>query len=215
MLEIRDLHGRAATLHGRRYSAGRLASILCLSMNRNWRYLSLSLTVAGLALVVGCASAPAVGSRPSPFPRSPDPAWADGTDSNHALAVHALLQTATGLIGSPYRLGGTTPQSGFDCSGFVRYVFEQYRVHVPRTAAEQFLAGLEIGGAGIASGDLIFFSTTGAGVTHVGIVVDPDAQTFVHAPGTGAVVRVERFSTSYWAPRTVGVRRVSLDKPSS
>jgi len=127
------------------------------------------------------------------------------------MIVPGLLQTATALLGAPYRFGGTTPQSGFDCSGFVRYVFQQYRVDVPRTAAEQFRVGRDVDATHVASGDLIFFSTTGPGATHVGIVVDPEAHTFVHAPGTGAVVRIERFDTPYWDSRTLGIRRVDID----
>lgn len=125
--------------------------------------------------------------------------------------VSALLQTATALVGSPYLFGGTSPDTGFDCSGFVRYVFERFHVGVPRTAAEQFEIGRPIAEAQLAPGDLIFFSTIGPGATHVGIVVDPAARTFVHAPGTGAAVRIERFDTGYWQPRTLGARRLALD----
>lgn len=167
------------------------------------------------ATLAGCASAPRTGARPSPFPSAPGQPWAAAPAPEHVLGVHALLQTATGLLGTRYRLGGTTPESGFDCSGFVRYVFGQYLVNVPRTAAEQFLAGEKIVESGMASGDLVFFSTTGPGVTHVGIVVDPEAHTFVHAPGTGAVVRIERFDTNYWRTRSLGFRRVPLRQPPS
>jgi cell wall-associated NlpC family hydrolase len=127
--------------------------------------------------------------------------------------MSAVLQTATALLGTPYRFGGESPQGGFDCSGFVRYVFQQVHLDVPRTAAEQYLVGQNVGEAHFTAGDLIFFSTTGPGVTHVGIVVDPLARTFVHAPGTGAVVRIERFDTPYWSARTVGVRRLSIEPP--
>lgn len=129
--------------------------------------------------------------------------------------MSALLQTATTLVGSPYRFGGESPQAGFDCSGLVRYVFGQYHVDVPRTAAEQFLVGERVSASRVAPGDLIFFSTIGPGATHVGIVVDPAARTFVHAPGTGSVVRVDRFDTSYWSARTIGARRLSLAPPAS
>jgi cell wall-associated NlpC family hydrolase len=121
-----------------------------------------------------------------------------------------VLATAVGLRGSRYQLGGTTPQGGFDCSGFVRYVFAQYRLEVPRTVAEQYRAGHEVARTHIGPGDLLFFSTTGPGATHVGIVVDPVAQTFVHAPGTGAVVRIERFDTAYWRSRMLAARRLPV-----
>src|SRR5690606_12059792 len=156
---------------------------------------------------------PRIGSRAAPFPGAPPQAWAStpALEPLRVSAIGPLLQTAVSLLGSPYRFGGTTPQSGFDCSGFVRYVFEQYRMEVPRTAAEQFRVGRDVAAASVASGDLIFFSTTGPGATHVGIVLDPDAHTFVHAPGTGAVVRIERFDTPYWNSRTLGVRRLPID----
>lgn len=124
--------------------------------------------------------------------------------------MHRVLDTAVALRGSRYQIGGATPQSGFDCSGFVRYVFAQYQLDVPRTVAEQYRVGQEVARSHIGVGDLVFFSTTGPGATHVGIVVDPVAQTFVHAPGTGAVVRLERFDTPYWRSRMLAARRLPI-----
>ena len=121
-----------------------------------------------------------------------------------------VLDLANSLRGVRYRFGGTDPGTGFDCSGFVRYVFGRFDVQVPRTAAEQFHVGHRIALNQLAAGDLVFFSTIGPGPTHVGIVVDPVNRTFVHAPGTGSEVRIERFDTSYWSPRMVGIRRVAV-----
>ena len=121
----------------------------------------------------------------------------------------ALVQTAVGLRGIPYRLGGEEPVGGFDCSGLVRYVFEQHNVPVARTVAEQYLEGRRVSIDDVQAGDLIFFSTVGPGATHVGIVlgtVGPGE--FVHAPGEGGSVRVERYDTPYWRSRIVGVRRL-------
>lgn len=212
MPDIKQLHGTVA--NGRCRDV-RLASILRSMESPGRRGLWRSVIVGALFTTAACASSPAVVSRPSPFPRAPAPEWASSADTAHVSAAHALLQTATALRGSPYRLGGTTPTTGFDCSGFVRYVFQQYRLDVPRTVAEQFRVGREVDHARMTAGDLIFFSTTGPGATHVGIVVDPDARTFVHAPGTGSVVRIERFDTPYWQQRVLGVRRLSLDTVSS
>lgn len=169
--------------------------------------------IAGLLFVGACASSPSVAVRPTPFPRAPTPAYvlASPVSAAHLFNVRALLETAVSLRGAPYRLGGTTPQAGFDCSGFVRYVFQQYALDVPRTVAEQFRVGREVDRTRTSAGDLIFFSTVGPGATHVGIVVDPEAQTFVHAPGTGSAVRIERFDTPYWQSRMLGVRRVPLE----
>jgi cell wall-associated NlpC family hydrolase len=170
-----------------------------------------------LAMVASaCASAPPVGSRPAAFPGAPAQAWAATRDAGFDLAVRDILETAVSLRGSPYQFGGATPQSGFDCSGFVRYVFAQGQLDVPRTVADQYRAGHEVARSHIGTGDLVFFSTTGPGATHVGIVVDPAERTFVHAPGTGSVVRVERFDTPYWSRRMLGVRRLPLPaRPTS
>jgi cell wall-associated NlpC family hydrolase len=167
--------------------------------------------VVTILATLACASGPVSTARPSPFPRAPIHAWPASAEPNPLLPVEALIHTATGLKGAPYRLGGTTPQSGFDCSGFVRYVFQQHQLDLPRTAAEQFGIGVEVHGTEASAGDLIFFSTVGPGATHVGIIVDPVERTFVHAPGTGSVVRVERFDTPYWRTRMLGVRRLVAD----
>lgn len=109
------------------------------------------------------------------------------------------------LRGAPYRNGGNDP-SGFDCSGFVSYVFAQQGFALPRTVAEQYDAGRGVAADAAAPGDLIFFSTVAPGASHVGIVVSADL--FVHAPSSSGVVRVERMSSPYWNARFVGVRRV-------
>ncbi len=117
-----------------------------------------------------------------------------------------MAGTALSLRGSPYRNGGTDP-TGFDCSGFVSYVFGQHGYTVPRSVGELFRAGQEVAADAIQPGDLVFFDTTGHGASHVGIVVGGDQ--FVHAPSTNGVVRIDRVSGTYWAARFVGARRVS------
>lgn len=131
------------------------------------------------------------------------------TSGATSAAVHVsdLLKTALHLRGTSYLFGGTDPQSGFDCSGFVRFVYGQHSVALPRTVAEQYVVGAQVDDGDVVAGDLIFFSTTAPGPTHVGIAIDE--HTFVHAPGTGAVVRVERFDTPYWGPKRIGNRRVA------
>lgn len=163
--------------------------------------------VAFGAAAAGCASTAM--ARPEAFPRS-------GGDIGPSARVRlpsstsGLLDTARLQRGVRYQLGGASPSEGFDCSGLVRYVFLQHGVNVPRTAAEQYRTGIDVKAANIVRGDLVFFSTTGPGPTHVGIVVD--SGTFVHAPDTGAVVRQERFDTPYWTSRYLGARRlVTLD----
>ncbi len=171
-------------------------------------------TIVLVVAMSACASSAPGRSRPRPFPNAPVQLWAEVPGPGHVAAMSAVLETATALTGVRYRTGGATPASGFDCSGFVRYVFGQSRLDVPRTVAEQFMAGQEVASTFASAGDLVFFSTIGPGATHVGIVVDPVQQTFVHAPGTGSVVRIERFDTPYWRSRTLGIRRLAATVPS-
>jgi cell wall-associated NlpC family hydrolase len=118
---------------------------------------------------------------------------------------YALSATALALRGVPYRNGGSDP-SGFDCSGFVQYVFGQHGMPLPRTVGEIYGLGQRIEARGIAPGDLVFFTTVAPGASHVGIAIGGDE--FVHAPSSRGEVRVERMSGSYWAPRFVGARRI-------
>lgn len=114
---------------------------------------------------------------------------------------------AMALVGTPYRYGGNTPVSGFDCSGLVRYVVQRAAsVNLPRTAAEMGRRGIPLERREVASGDLVFFNTTGQPNSHVGIYVGQNR--FVHAPATGGTVRLEDMTKSYWASRYAGARRV-------
>jgi cell wall-associated NlpC family hydrolase len=118
------------------------------------------------------------------------------------------VRTALDLQGTRYRLGGDEPSHGFDCSGLVRYVYAQQGLDVPRTVVEQFQSGTPVSASALQAGDLVFFSTTAPGATHVGIVIGPSAPgAFVHAPADGGAVRVERLDASYWRNRIVGARR--------
>jgi cell wall-associated NlpC family hydrolase len=161
-----------------------------------------------------CASTSSV-ARPAPFPgATPPPVTVSGVPRAPApaaspRALAGVIETALRLQGTRYRLGGATPQAGFDCSGFVRYVFEQHEIEVPRTVAEQYAAGERVDRDQVQRGDLLFFSTTAPGPTHVGIALGGDQPgRFVHAPGSGGSVRVERFDTPYWRSRLLSIRRV-------
>jgi cell wall-associated NlpC family hydrolase len=172
--------------------------------------LALGLTLTLLLASAGCASTGAV---PQPFPRptgtdagpaptSPPPVAA--TTTNPADG-YAITGTALGLRGTPYRNGGSDP-SGFDCSGFIRYVFGQNGIRMPRTVTEQFREGHDVGADALEPGDLLFFSTQAPGASHVGMAIGGDE--FVHAPSSRGEVRVERLSAPYWASRYVGARRI-------
>jgi cell wall-associated NlpC family hydrolase len=112
---------------------------------------------------------------------------------------------ALGYRGVPYRNGGSDP-SGFDCSGFIQYVFKQVGALLPREVRDQFRTGTEIDRSDIEPGDLVFFETVSRGASHVGLAIGGDE--FVHAPSSRGVVRVERFTSSYWSRRYVGARRI-------
>ena len=116
-----------------------------------------------------------------------------------------MTGTALGLRGAPYRNGGADP-SGFDCSGFVQYVFAQHGVIVPRKVSDMYHAGKDVKPDQLEPGDLVFFTTVAPGASHVGIALG--GSEFVHAPSSTGEVRVERMSASYWATRFVGARRV-------
>ena len=154
----------------------------------------------GLVLTAACASSRAV---PQPFPR-PGPARPPDTRPLSATDS-ALVDTALGLRGIPYRNGGADP-SGFDCSGFVAYVFAQHGWFVPRTVGSQYSLGTAIDREDVRTGDLVFFTTVAPGASHVGIAIS--GTEFVHAPSSTGVVRVERLDERYWSSRFVGARRL-------
>jgi len=139
-----------------------------------------------------------------PVPTAPSAPPVSAGSNGYAISGSALL-----LRGTPYNNGGHDP-SGFDCSGFVWYVFDQNGVHVPRTVSEQFRAGTDVDASDLRPGDLVFFDTINAplrqSATHVGISIGGDE--FVHAPSTTGEVRVERLGSPYWSPRFVGARRM-------
>jgi cell wall-associated NlpC family hydrolase len=116
-----------------------------------------------------------------------------------------LLSTAMALRGIQYKNGGSD-MAGFDCSGFVQYVFAQHGFALPREVREQYRVGTEIDRDEVQPGDLVFFETVSDGASHVGIALGNSE--FVHAPSSRGVIRVERYTSSYWNKRWVGARRV-------
>ncbi|RYF74605.1 MAG: peptidoglycan endopeptidase, partial [Comamonadaceae bacterium] len=118
-----------------------------------------------------------------------------------------LVSNALGFLGVPYRRGGTSADTGFDCSGFVRAMYTQtVGLLLPRRAEEQAAATLPIDRGDMKPGDLVFFNTMRRTFSHVGIYLGEGK--FIHSPRSGAQVRVEDLSTSYWQRRFNGARRV-------
>ncbi len=118
--------------------------------------------------------------------------------------MRRLVQTSFAYIGVPYVFGGTTP-GGFDCSGYVQYVFAKSGVQLPRLADEQFCVGQAVSYRNLRVGDLVFFTTYAAGASHVGIYLGNDE--FINAT-TSSGVQVSSLSSGYWGSRYIGARRV-------
>jgi hypothetical protein len=162
--------------------------------------------------VLASACASHSGAIPRPFPGAPViPSAAHDADRPDAGSIsidgYALVGTALALRGTPYRNGGSDP-SGFDCSGFTQYVFARYGVALAREVIGQYRQGASVDMRELAPGDLLFFSTTDPGASHVGILIGGDE--FIHAPSSTGVVRVEHLGTSYWSPRFIGARRMTV-----
>lgn len=182
-----------------------------------------------LALSAGaCAAREGV---PRPFPGAPLPPGARETTppepmtATPAPPVHAtapgvtvpdtavpasdglldVVAKALGYRGVPYRFGGSDP-TGFDCSGFIQYVFKQVGTLLPREVVDQWRLGDTVNRDELRPGDLVFFETVARGASHVGLAIGNDQ--FVHAPSSNGVVRIERLATRYWAQRWVGARRL-------
>ena len=117
--------------------------------------------------------------------------------------AQAILDSAAQHLGTPYVWGGTTP-SGFDCSGFVQYVFRANGVSLSRTSQQQFRNGVSVNKSDLRAGDLVFFTTYGPGATHVGIYVSNN--TMIHSGSRGIVYT--DITNEYYAPRYLGARRV-------
>ncbi|KVL94369.1 C40 family peptidase [Burkholderia stagnalis] len=173
------------------------------------------LPVAVVSLLSACSSVPPQSSRPSGMtiatPRAFPPPANFPKFIDHSVGQEEISIQAMSLVGVPYRWGGNTPDSGFDCSGLVRYVIGRAAdVNLPRTTADMSGRGMSIDPEQVAPGDLIFFNTTGRPHSHVGIYVGK--LRFVNAPSTGGTVRLDYLTNPYWAKRFDGIRRVAPPK---
>ena len=146
----------------------------------------------GLALLLAaCGSAPPA--------RSPATPALITSEQGNDIAIHAM-----GLVGTPYRYGGNTPESGFDCSGLIGYVYKSRSGRTPpRTVAQLAGFGQSVGADALRTGDLVIFGNDPA--WHAGIYVGEGR--FVHAPSTGGTVRLDRLDNRYWARQPVRYRR--------
>ena len=156
------------------------------SANKNNSYFFIRLLLpAAIVLFSGCASVPEIkpAARQSP-----------------------VITYALSLQGVPYRYGKDSPEEGFDCSGFVKHVYQKQGITLPRTVEDMALSLPQIPKNDVHSGDLVFFNTNGKSFSHVGIYVNNDK--FVHAPSqrTGRVL-VSSLKNQYWHKHYIGARR--------
>lgn len=121
--------------------------------------------------------------------------------------VKTVLQRAFSLLGTPYRWGGSSPESGFDCSGLVGYVFRTIGIDLPRVSRAMADEGTKVASRdALAEGDLVFFGKRGH-IDHVGIYIGEG--NFLHAPRTGRDVTVSSLTSGYWAQKYLEARRVA------
>jgi cell wall-associated NlpC family hydrolase len=130
-----------------------------------------------------------------------------GASSAEQAAVQAPQALAYDWVGTRYRYGGKSPETGFDCSGLVAHVFERSRgIRLPANAEAQSKVGIPVKRVALEPGDLVFYNTRNRPNSHVGIYLGEGQ--FVHAPRPGQRVRVESIHSSYWRARFNGARRV-------
>ncbi|MDN5781141.1 MAG: C40 family peptidase [Luteimonas sp.] len=157
------------------------------------------------SLLAGCGHDEVRHARPQASAVTPH-AWPKNPPADPASA-NAVLMRAISLVGTPYRYGGNTPESGFDCSGLVNYVYrDMLDLKLPRTSRDlAAFQGPRIAPERLTTADLVFFGSGGS-VSHVGIYVGEGR--FVHAPSTGGTVRLDRLDGPYWRDHYSGARRV-------
>jgi len=116
------------------------------------------------------------------------------------------------LYGVPYKAAGTSKR-GFDCSGFTQYVFKSLGVELPHSSAAQYKLGTSVAKQDLQPGDLVFFNTSGRGVSHVGIYIG--SNTFVHSQSGKGIVKTKMNEPYYWGKRYIGAKRIAIPAPSA
>lgn len=150
----------------------------------------------------GCASYSGRIAETEPEPAAAAPPTIQATDRASAVALQALAH-----LGTPYRASGLSPQTGFDCSGLVAYVYrEGAGMTLPRNTFDLSRLGEPVARTALKPGDLVFYNTQRHDYSHVGIYLGEER--FIHAPSSGGEVRVENLRADYWARRYNGARRI-------
>ena len=157
------------------------------------------LLIAMVFLLGGCRSTSTSQRRAAPYGMSQTPPISQ--EQAHNVTIYAV-----GLVGTPYRYGGNTPDSGFDCSGLIAHVYRsRAKISLPRSVSGLQYWGQQVSIANLRSGDLVLLGQTDA-ATHAGIYVGDGR--FVHAPSSGGEVRLDRLNSKHWAAQKVVYRRL-------
>lgn len=155
------------------------------------------LTLILLVLLNACGTPPRHETASLPAPPSDE-------SRMNSLAIYAMS-----LSDTPYRYGGNDPENGFDCSGFVQFVFQNsVGLKLPRTSAEMSRIGIPLDISELRPGDLVFFNTRRSKFSHVGIFIGENR--FVHSPKTGKAISIASLDDRYWRSRFDGARRIPL-----
>ena len=141
-------------------------------------------------------------------PVGPAPSAIQSLADRALSSAQELAMQAMGLIGIRYTFGGRNPDTGFDCSGLVRYVFDRVTGRsLPHNSYEMARMGTSVGKGELEPGDLVFFNTRGKRFSHVGIYVGDGR--FIHAPSRGGRVHIVNMGDRYWVSRFDGARRLA------
>jgi len=192
-VEALEAQERARQVELRRRAEAELARQRALSAAQQSRRAESDAPPASIPAVTATPAAEA-NPEPEPTPAAPPPA-----DASRGAQVVSI---AMRYLGVPYKWGGASPSTGFDCSGFTMYVFAQIGVSLPHYAAAQYGLGRDVPKSELQAGDLVFFR----GLGHMGMYIG--GGNFIHAPRTGDVVKISSLSEPYRVANWVGARRV-------
>lgn len=146
-------------------------------------------------------------------PAMQQPPAADTEQAGWSSSAQEILINALSLTGIKYKYGGNSPETGFDCSGFVRYVFQQAaNLTLPHGARALSQIGQSVPVEQLRPGDLVFFNTLKSAFSHVGIYLGNNR--FIHAPSSGGGIHVVNMNDEYWSKRFNGARRVDSTDPA-
>jgi cell wall-associated NlpC family hydrolase len=168
-------------------------------MNQVTRLSAMSAGLLSVLLLTACGT-PTTARQSPPVPEAAEPPARLSAHQANDVTIYAL-----GLVGTPYRYGGNTPEGGFDCSGLIGHVYQSRAgVAAPRTVSRLQFWGSVISDQQVRSGDLVLFAQRD-GATHAGIYVG--AGRFVHAPSAGGTVRLDNVNSAYWSKQRPTFRR--------